>query len=53
MVTSRKGRVSRNPYKVRPKTANVVTSRKGRVSRNNKFEWNKQPQQPSRPVRGV
>ena len=34
LVTSRKGRVSRNAYEQGPEAIENVTSRKGRVSRN-------------------
>ena len=54
VVTSRKGRVSRNeiihPVKHRKKT---VTSRKGRVSRNELLKESKAKAAESRPARGV
>ena len=53
MVTSRKGRVSRNEMRVAYCNSEGVTSRKGRVSRNKSDVMTATTREQSRPARGV
>ena len=52
-VTSREGRVSRNPYPASVTVENEVTSREGRVSRNFLLFFSRICALASRPARGV